>query len=64
MKEYRIMAYFTVVYSPRSYKRKVVTTKEEAEKLLSEALDYYSSYKYLDKVVIESRDVTNWEELS
>lgn len=63
MKEYRIMAYFTAVYSPRSYKRKVFAVKEEAEKLLLEALDYYSSYKYLDRVVIESRNVTNWEEI-
>lgn len=60
MTEYRVMAYFSEVYSPRSYKRKVVTTKEEAEKLLQEALKYYSSYKYLIKVVIESREVSEW----
>lgn len=54
------MAYFSEVYGPRSYKRKVVTTKEEAEKLLQEALEYYSKYKYLIKVVIESREVTEW----
>ena len=62
MTEYRIMAYFTEVYGPRSYKKKIVTDKEEAEKLLIEAKEYYSSYKYLDKVVIESREVTNWKE--
>jgi len=58
--EYRIMAYFSEVYGPRSYKRKIVTTKEEAEKLLQEALEYYSKYKYLIKVVIESREVSEW----
>lgn len=60
MIEYRVMAYFSEVYGPRSYKRKIVTTKEEAEKLLQEALKYYSSYKYLVKVVIESREVSEW----
>lgn len=64
MTEYRIMAYFTQVYTPRSYKRKIVTTKEEAEKLLQEAIEHYSSYKYhgyLDKVVIQSREITEWK---
>ncbi len=62
MKEYRIMAYFTDVYAPRSYKRKIVTNKDEAEKLFQEAKEYYSTYKYLDKVVIESREVTEWRQ--
>lgn len=63
MKEYRIMAYFTQIYTPRSYKRKIVGTLYEANKLLEEAKEYYSSdqyHGYLDKVVIESREVTEW----
>lgn len=62
MKEYRIMAYFTDIYAPRSYKRKIVMNKNEAEKLFKEAKKYYSMYKYLDKVVIESREITEWNE--
>jgi len=63
-KEYRVKAYFTSnVYGPRCYKRKTVTTLEEAEKLLEKARNYYSSYKYFDHVCIESREVTNWEEI-
>lgn len=58
--EYRVRAYFTDVYAPRSYKRKVVYTREDAEKLLTEAREYYSTYKYLDRVVIESRKVGKW----
>lgn len=61
MIEYRVMAYFTKVYTPRSYKRKIVTTWEEAVKLLEKAKDYYSGYNYLEKVVIESREVTAWK---
>ena len=63
MKEYRIMAYFSEIYSPRSYKRKIVGTLYEAEKLLKEAEEYYASDQYhghLDRVVIESREVTEW----
>lgn len=63
MKEYRIMAYFTKVYGPRSYKRKIIGSREEAEKLLKAAKKYYSSYNYFDHVCIESREVTNWEEV-
>ena len=59
-KEYRVRAYFTEVYRPRTYKRKITESLEEAEKLLEEAKKYYASYKYLDEVVIESRQVTNW----
>ena len=62
-KEYRVIAHFTKVYEPRSYKRKIVTTREEAEKLLKVAKKYYSSYNYFDHVSIESREVTNWEEI-
>lgn len=58
--EYRIRAYFDEVYTPRAYKRKVVSTLEEAKALLEEAKAYYSHYKYLNKVVIESRKVTSW----
>lgn len=60
MKEYRVMAYFSEVYTPRSYKRKIVNTREEAEELLKEAEYYYSQYRYLIKVVIEEREVTEW----
>lgn len=61
-REYRVKAYFTEVYLPRSYKRMVVTDPEEAQKLLKEAKKYYSSYKYLDRVVLESREVGEWKE--
>lgn len=65
MKEYRIIAYFTDNaprgYQPRSYKRKIVTTYDEAMKLYNEAIVYYGKYKYFDKVVIESREVTEWK---
>lgn len=47
MTEYRVMAYFTKVYAPRSFKRKIVNTKEEAEKLLEKAKRYYSEYNTL-----------------
>lgn len=62
MKEYKIMAYFTEVYPPRSYKRKVTTNLTEALRLLKKAKEYYSSYKYLDRVVLESREVEEWKE--
>lgn len=63
MKEYRVMAYFDadcLGYAPRSYKRKIVLSEKEAERLLQEAKEYYSKYKYLDRVVIESREVSEW----
>lgn len=62
MKEYKVMAYFTEVYLPRSYKRKVTTDPEEAQRILKEAKEYYSKYKYLDEVVLVSREVGEWEE--
>lgn len=59
--EYRVRAYFNSdSYGPRSYKRKVVSTEEDAKRLLEEALEYYASYKYLDRVVIEKRRVEGW----
>lgn len=61
MTEYRVMAYFYDVYTPRSYKRKIVKTIGEAKALLKQAKEYYSSYPYLLKVVIESREVTEWK---
>ena len=65
MKEYRIMAYFNADapkgYQSRSYKRKVFTTKEDAILMFPEACIYYAGYKYLDRVVIESRVVSEWE---
>ena len=67
-REYRVKAYFHgSVYLDRSFRRKVVNTLTEAEQLLKDATYYYHSCtayeKYLDKVVIESRTVSNWEEL-
>lgn len=64
-REYRVRAYFDEAtaprsYGPRAYKRKVVTTRGEAEELLAEAREYYSGYKYIDKVVIERREVSGW----
>lgn len=61
MYEYRIRAYFTEVYAPRSYKRKIIFDYEEAKKLLEEAKNYYATYKYLRGVVIEKREVGQWE---
>lgn len=64
VKEYRIMAYFSEIYLPRSYKRKLFHTRKEAEAMYPEAKAYYSgaSYaRYLDRVVIESRLVTGWK---
>ena len=67
MTEYRATAYFHGnVYAPRSYKRKTVYTLEDAEKLYDDAVKYYSrqSYaKYFDKVVIETREVTEWKSI-
>ena len=64
--EYRIMAYFNgTVYGPRSYKRMVFTSKEEAERYLPQATQYYSSGPYkrdIHKVVIETREVSEWKE--
>lgn len=64
MKEYRVMAYFKEDApkgnQPRSFRRKIVRSPEEASELLQEALQYYSEYKYIDRVVIETREVTDW----
>ena len=66
MKEYRVMVYFSDEaprsYTFRSYKRKIVTDLKEAEKILKEAKRYYKTYKFVDRVVIESRNVSEWEE--
>ena len=66
MKEYRIMAYFndnapSHSYQPRSYKRRIYTSQEEAEAALKEAKEYYSGYKYIKNVVIEQRNVSRWK---
>lgn len=64
-KEYRIRAYFTDTYPPRSYKRKIFHSREEAEAMYPEAREYYSGHPYtgrLLKVVIESRPIVGWEE--
>jgi len=65
-REYRIMAYFkTSTYGPRSYKRKIYKTLEDAKKDYKEALAYYSSSTYeghFGRVVIESRTVSEWKE--
>lgn len=64
MKEYRIMAYFSADaprgYQPRSYKRKIFTSLDAVQAAFPEAVEYYSRYKYLVDVKIESRDVTDW----
>lgn len=62
MKEYRIEAYFSEVYTPRSYKRMVFRDLEAAKKVFVLAKEYYSNYPYLEKVVIEEREVTEWKE--
>lgn len=66
MKEYRIMAYFKdnapKGNQPRSFRRKVVSTSQEAEQLLQDALLYYERYAYIDRVIIESREITEWKE--
>ena len=62
MKEYRIEAYFSEVYAPRSYKRMVFRDLEAAKKVFVLAKEYYSNYPYLEKVVIEEREVTEWRE--
>lgn len=63
--EYKVMAYFTEIYPERSYKRKIVGDLEAAQKLLKEAKAYYGSFtgsKYLEKVVLVRREVSEWEE--
>ena len=65
--EYRIEAIFKphTPYYDRSYKHKIVTSKEEAEKLFSEAVEYYCDNflyeKYLDHIEIQRREVSEWE---
>ena len=67
MKEYKVMAFFNEDCpphsgAPRSYKHKVTRDPEEAQRILKEAKEYYSKYKYLDRVVLVSREVGEWEE--
>ena len=66
MKEFRIMAYFSDnapphSYQPRSFKKKIYTNQQEAEAGLKEAYEYYSNYRYFEKVEIEQRDVSEWK---
>ena len=66
MKEFRIRAYFSDnapphSNQPRSYKRKIYASQEEAEAALKEAREYYSRYKYIKEVVIEERNVSRWK---
>ena len=66
MKEFRIMAYFsddapTHSYQPRSYKKKIYTDQKEVANALKEAREYYSKYRYIEKVVIEQRNVSEWK---
>lgn len=60
------MAYFTedapLGYQPRSFRRKIVNSYEKAVTLRNEALTYYGEYAYIKKVIIESREVTDWKE--
>ena len=60
MKEYRVLALFEKVYQPRTYRRKIVNTQEEAEELLKRAKEYYSTYPYLISVQIQEREVSEW----
>ena len=65
MKEYRIMAYFTDVYQPGSFNRRIYKTSKEAEKDLPEAKKYYHmliehSRCTAVKVKIEERETTEW----
>ena len=63
VKEYRVRAYFTAQHNPRDYRWKSsIATLDEAKQVLEEAKQYYSSYKTLDKVVLEERYTTSWEE--
>ena len=43
MYEYRIRAYFTEVYLPRSYKRRIFDSFEDAKAVIDEATEYYRS---------------------
>lgn len=61
MKEYRVRAYFSKVYTPRTYRKKVTTDLEEARRIFKEAVDFYNGYNYLIKVVLEEREVSDWE---
>jgi hypothetical protein len=67
MQEFRIRAYFSDdapphSNQPRSYKKKIYTSQEEAEVALKEAREYYSRYRYIEEVVIEQRNVTKWKQ--
>ena len=64
MYEYRIRAIFGGPYLDRTYKRKIVTSEEEANELLKVAKEYYenTSYScYLIEVKIEKRKVSKWK---
>ena len=65
MYEYRIRAYFTEVYPPRSYKRRIFDSFEDAKAVIDEATEYYRSSQYMDRlnrVVIEKRMISSWKE--
>ncbi len=65
MYEYRIRAYFTEAYPPRSYKRRIFDSYEDAKAMIAEAAEYYGSSQYmdrLDRVVIEKRKISSWKE--
>lgn len=66
MKEYRVRASFTEVYSTRVYKNKRTMDKEEALQLLKDATEYYSYLPYIrysPRVVLEEREVSEWTEV-
>lgn len=67
MKEYRIRAKFNgSVYGDRTFKRMVFDDLRKAKIWLAKAQQYYSSVayaKYLDTVVIEQREVSEWESI-
>ena len=65
MYEYRIRAYVTEVYPPRSYKRRIFDSFEDAKAVIDEATEYYRSSQYMDRlnrVVIEKRMISSWME--
>ena len=66
--EYRIRAIFKddqSIYQDRTYKGKIYGGKWEAMDYILEAQEYYRRKpysEYIDKVVIERREVQEWEE--
>lgn len=62
MKEYKVVASFYKVYTPRAHRNKVFPTLELAEECFDDAYHYYSSYPYLKSIKIVEREITDWRE--